>query len=143
MTSFISRTLGMALLLGGLLAGGWVVVDQRFAGQKRARESHFIAIHVLATDALRERDAAGPLDYDGLLEPWGGRQGGLGKPFPDGLVFRIEKGGFLLEEPGRRRISLFQSDRLMATDRKWPRWETSGELARKWSEQAVPSDGFE
>ncbi len=71
-----------------------------------------------------------------------GETSGLMKPFPDGLVYRPQGKSFTLEEPGARWISWLRKDRLVATDRRWPRWESSGEHARKFPEQVIPP-GFE
>jgi hypothetical protein len=117
--------------------------EQRLRADRREREAHFVAIHFLAAEANHESDPDGPRDYASLLAPWGGSDSALGSPFADGLDYRPQNGSFTLEEPKARRISLFRVDRLIASDRRWPRWESSGEYARKFPEQEAPPHGYE
>lgn len=105
--------------------------SQQLEKVKAERARHFISIYYLAMEASRGADPVGAKNYETLLEPFGGRDSALGKPFSDGLVFRQEGDSFVLEEPKARCVSLFRPDRLVATDRRWPRWEASGEPARK------------
>jgi len=119
------------------------VWDRNLAAEMRERESNFIAIHFLASEILREGSSAGPRDFGGLLKLHGGPSSTLAKPFPNGLLYHSDKTSFILEEPEARRVSIFRSDRLVATERKWPLWEVAQRYARKFPEQPVPPEGFE
>lgn len=137
-------TIGAVLLLGVLSASSGVFVWNRHLEiERQARESHFIAVHFLATEAAREVDPGGPKIIDDLIRPYGGLESELLKPFADGLLYHPQGETFTLEEPTSHRVSLFRSDRLISTDRKWPRWESSGEFARKSTKQKVPPLGYE
>lgn len=131
--------LALAVLL---LAGGVAVLKQRLAAERDERQGDFIAIHFIAVGAASEYGEM-PKDLDGLLEHHGGKHSVLMRPFPDGLVYKTDGDSFTLEEPRARRVSLFKKDRLIGTNRKWPRWEDSGEYARKFPEQEVPASGYE
>ena len=132
------------LILPALLmvAAGWLW-NHELVSQREERESHFIAVHYLAASAAQENDPHGPTDFDALLAPWGGSSSELGKPFPDGLVYLPRGTSFTLEEPATRPVSLLRKDRLIATERKWPRWETSEDYARKAPGDQVPKQGYE
>ncbi|MBB5353139.1 hypothetical protein HNR46_003392 [Haloferula luteola] len=117
--------------------------QRRLLADRREREAHFVAIHFLAVEARQEADSDGPTDYETLLESWGGPNSELGRPFVEGLDYEPLNGAFSLAEPNPRRVTLLRSDRLIATDQNWPRWEQSGEYARKFPEQDVPPLGFQ
>ena len=117
------------------------VSNRRLAAHRHERESHFVAIHFIAAGAVGEGEA--PKDLEGLLKSYGGEKSPLMKPFPGGLVFRSNGDSFTLEEPWARNVTLLEKDRLIGSDRKWPRWESSGEFARKFPEQQVPASGYE
>ena len=117
--------------------------NHELISERQDRESHFIAVHYLAASAAQENDPHGPTDFDALLAPWGGRGSALGKPFPDGLVYRPRGTSFTLEEPVARLVSLLRKDRLIATERKWPRWESAGDYARKAPGDPVPKQEYE
>lgn len=135
---------GAVLLLGVLSASiGAFVWRRNLEIGCRERESHFVAAYFLAGEASREVDPDGPKNIDDLMRPYGGSQSGLLKPFVDGLVYHPQGETFTLEEPSSHRVSLFRSDRLISTDRKWPRWESTGEFARKFPEQKAPTTGYE
>lgn len=110
--------------------------------ERDQREQHFVSIYFLAGEAMRESPDR-PENWEDLIRPLSSTDGGIGKPFVDGLVYRPLEATFTLEEPKAHKISLFRSDRLIATERKWPRWELSGKLARKFSGQEVPPPGYE
>lgn len=134
---------GIALAGAVALITGLTALSHNLEVQRKERESHFVAIHFLAEEVSQEGNPEGPRDYRRLLEFWGGTAGSsLGDPFVDGLDYRPLGGGFILEEPRRRRVSLLRSDRLIATDRNWPRWESTGEYARKFPGQEVPPPGY-
>jgi hypothetical protein len=133
----------IAIVLIGALVLLLALWNQHLISERRQRESHFIAIHFLAGEQEGEYDPAARNDITELLSPYGGLDSWLTKPFPDELVYVPHGASFTLEEPNPRRISLFRSDRLIATDRKWPRWKSSGEYARKFPDQKVPPKGFD
>ena len=136
--------IGAVLLLGVLSASFGTFVWNRYLEiGRQARESHFVAVYFLAGEASREKiDPDGPNDIHDLLRPFG-PESGLLSPFADGLVYHPRGETFTLEEPTSHRVSLFRSDRLISTDRKWPRWESTGELARKLPGSKVPPPGYE
>ena len=127
-------------LFGTLSLAGIFFYNHHLAVERHERESNFIAIHFLATEALIEGDPDGSQSLDDLIRPYGGT---LMRPFPDGLIYHSVKKSFTLEEPKLRRVSLFCSDRLIATDRKWPRWEATGEYAKKIPGHHEPPPGYE
>ena len=134
---------GAVLLLGVLTASFGAFVWKRYLEVGRqARESHFVAVYFLAGEASREVDPDGPKNIDDLVRLYGCPESGLLQPFPLGLVYHPQGETFTLEEPTSRRVSIFRSDRLISTDRKWPRWESTGEFARKFSGQEVPPPGY-
>ena len=130
-------------LLSALILAVAFFGDRYLCVQRQRRESHFIAIHFIAAEALREREPSGPKSLDSLIKPYGGTESGLNGPFPDGLLFSTQATSFVLEEPTARLVSLFHSDRLIATDRQWPHWEASGVYAKKFKNQQVPPVGYE
>jgi len=125
-----------------MFMGAIFFLQQRRVTDRYERERYFVAIHLLAAQAAGE-DGEKPKDLDSLLKLSGGVELELMRPFPDGLVYKADGGSFTLEEPRARSISLFKRDRLMGSDRKWPRWESSGEYARKSPGQQVPVRGYE
>jgi len=131
-----------ALVLAALLLGAALYVrSQQISASRHERESTFIMLHFMIAGALADGDA--PKDFESFLQPFGGRQSGLMKSFPDGLVYKADGSSFTLEEPRPREVALFKKDRLIASERKWPRWESSGEYARKFAGQEVPASGYE
>jgi hypothetical protein len=102
--------------------------------ERQERESYFITIHFLAREASIEADSDSPKNITDLVRPYGS-ESELLKPFPDGLVYRPQGEIFILDEPASRWVSLFRKDRLISTNWKWPRWESTGEFARKIPEQ--------
>jgi hypothetical protein len=138
------RAIFFGSLCGGVLltSAAAFVWSQRLASERQERERHFIAIHFLAAEAAME-DGEDPKDFDGLLRSSGGRTSPLARPFPDGLLYRRNGSSFTLEEPEARRVSLLRTDRLLGSDRSWPRWESSGVPAKKFPEQQVPPSGYE
>jgi hypothetical protein len=131
----IRRGLKQAAVLGllGLFALGVAYIGNRhLVGERHERERHFVSVHFLAVEALRADEPDGAKDLNALLEPYGGAASPLMKPFSAGLVYHSQKATFRLEEPTPRWISLFQRDRLISSHRLEPRWESSGELARKF-----------
>ena len=138
------RSILMLAFLVLLAVGALFVSDQRLKAQRSEREAHFVTIHFIAAEAAAEaEDDEGAKDLEGLLRLSGGKDSVLLRPFPQGLVYKPNGGSFTLEEPRARNISLLKKDRLIGTDRKWPRWESSGEYARKFPEQEVPGKGYE
>jgi hypothetical protein len=139
------RLILVSVLLVGVLSTffGAFLWNRYLTAVCQERESHFVAIHFLAGEASREADPDGPKNIDDLLRHYDSPESVLLKPFADGLVYRPQGKTFILEEPTSHWISLFRSDRLISTDRKWPRWESTGEFARKFSEQKVPPPGYE
>lgn len=130
--------MGLLVLLG---AGELFLSDQRLKVQRQEREANFVAIHFLVASAAEE-DGEATRDLESLFKLYGAGSV-LMKPFPDGLAYRRDGESFTLEEPRARNVSLLKRDRLVATDRKWPRWESSGEYARKFPGQEVPGSGYE
>jgi hypothetical protein len=128
-------------LFGVLLLIGAYGYNRYLTKERQQRESHFIAIHFLAEERLIEGSSEEPKNLEDLMRPYGNAV--LMKHFPDGLIYHPNQKSFTLEEPNKRRISLFRSDRLVATDRRWPRWEVSGEYAKKMRNQKVPPQGYE
>jgi hypothetical protein len=107
-----------------------------FAGQRHLRsarhqrEAHFIAIHFLVMDYMRE-------SYGGFPKTWSeipATEGGLMSPFPDGLSYKSDGTTFSLAEPKPRFVSLFRKDRLVSDDKTAPHWESSGTPASKFRE---------
>jgi hypothetical protein len=135
--------LARSLLLGGLLLATSIFIwNRRLGADRQQRESHFIAIHFLAAEATQEGED-GPKNYEELVSLWSGPNSPLGKPFPDGLVYKPHGSSFTLEEPQARWISLLRKDRLVGSERKWPRWEPSGDYAKKMASSKVPPKGYE
>ena len=130
--------MGLLVLLG---AGALFLSDQRLKAKRWDREANFVTIHFLVARAAEE-DGEATRDLESLMKLYGAG-GVLMKPFPDGLAYRRDGESFTLEEPRARNVSLLKRDRLIATDRKWPRWERSGEYARKFPGQEVPDRGYE
>jgi hypothetical protein len=110
--------------------------------ERQARESHFIAAYFLVGEALREGDEADPKNINDLIRSYGGSESGLLKPFADGLVYLPQGKTFTLEEPISHSVSFFRRDRLISTEQRWPRWESTGRLAQKFPEQEVPPPGY-
>ena len=138
------RAIIFGSLLGGVLltSAAAFVWSQRLASERQERESHFIAIHFLVAEASME-DSEDPKDFDGLLSSSGGRTSPLARPFPNGLLYKRNGNTFTLEEPEARRVSLLRTDRMVGSDRRWPRWKASRVLAKKFSKQHVPPSGYE
>ena len=136
------RSILMLAFLVLLAVGALFVSDQRLKAQRSEREANFIALHFLAAGEAKEYGEGSKI-LENLLRFPGGNRDGLLRPFPQGLVYKPNGGSFTLEEPRGRNISLLKKDRLIGTDRKWPRWESSGEYARKFPEQEVPGKGYE
>ena len=138
------RLITRALLLLGVLSIllGIAVWSRYLEIERQARESHFIAAYFLAGEELKEVDQAASKNIDDLIKSYGGSESALLMPFADGLVYNPQGRKFTLEEPTSRRVSLFRSDRLISTDQKWPRWQATGRLARKFPEQEVPPLGY-
>lgn len=134
------RTIATAGVLILALAGTFLVVDQQYRSSRQQRESHFISIHYLATQAMAAEDTGSRMDLEDLIEPYGAAP--LLEAFPDGLLYECHPYGFRLEEPEGRRISCFHTDRLVSTETDWPRWESSGELAKKSANHVVPPSGY-
>ena len=130
--------MGLLVLLG---AGALWISDQRLKAKRWEREANFVTLHFLVAIAAEEEGEA-TRDLDSLLELYGAGTV-LMRPFPDGLVYQWKGKSFTLEEPRARSVSLLKRDRLIATDRRWPRWERSGEYARKFPGQVVPDRGYE
>ena len=135
--------IAVAAMLLGFVVIGVVVWNQRLDVERRSREAHFVSIHFLVSEAVQEGPEFVREDLNQLLDPFGGLDSGLMEPFADGLLFRPAGQRFVLEEPAERRVSWRSWDRLVATERDWPRWEKSGKLARKFVGQEVPPRGYE
>jgi hypothetical protein len=132
-----------SLLLGGLLfLAAAFIWNRRLGADRQQRESHFISIHFLAAEATQEGED-GPKDYEELVRLWSGPNFPLAEPFPNALIYKPHGSSFTLEEPQARWISLLRRDRLVGTERKWPRWESSGEYAKKMASSKVPPNGYE
>jgi hypothetical protein len=127
--------LAILIVILGLGSGG-AILHQHLKARTASRESSFIAIHYLVAAMMDEGQS--PNGLDAVFTDYGEAGGGLLKDFPQGLVFHREGRKFRLEENDASRVSLFRSDRLVATDELWPRWERSGELAKKFESQKVP-----
>ncbi|RYD35738.1 MAG: hypothetical protein EOP85_18780 [Verrucomicrobiaceae bacterium] len=134
----ITSAAGSALLF---LIASVILWDRHLSNGREERERHFIAVHTIASEASWDAQDA-PADLAALLDKSAGARS-LMRPFPESLIYRPEGASFTLEEPRARLISWLRRDRLIATDRNWPRWETSGLYARKSSDQEVPPSGFE
>ena len=129
-------------LLVSVGAGALFISDQRLKALKREREAHFLTLLSMAEYGAEENGAEENV-LENVLKSSGGNDYRFLKPFPDGIVYKTNGKSFTLEEPGTRFVSLLKKDRLIATDRKWPRWESSGEYARKFPGQEVPGKGYE
>lgn len=127
------------LVLSG--AGALFVSDQRLKAHRGEREANFVTIH-FAVALAADEEGEGMRDLESVLKLYGAGTE-LMKPFPDGLVYKANGESFTLEEPRARSVSLLKRDRLVATEKKWPRWERSGEYARKFPGQEVPGKGYE
>lgn len=140
---FILR-LSLTLVILSALAGAFLR-HQYLDSVKREREAYFISIHWLAANAVLEGDPEGPENFDDLIRPYEGMHASIAELYPEGLVYLPQATSFTLEEPSARPVSLFHSDRLIATDKKWPRWEDSGEYANKFPEEGpfVLPPGYE
>jgi hypothetical protein len=116
-----------------------IAITVNFTGQRylrsvrQQREAHFIAIHFLVMDHMREH-------YDGFPKTWSeiipssATEGGLMSPFPNGLIYKSDGTTFSLAEPKPRFVSFFRKDRLVADDKTAPHWESSGIRASKFRE---------
>jgi hypothetical protein len=116
-----------------------IAITVNFVGQRylrsvrQEREAHFISIHFLVMDHYREY-------YNGFPKTWSesipssATEGGLMSPFPDGLIYKSDGTTFSLEEPKPRFVSFFRKDRLVASDKAAPHWESSGIRASKFRE---------
>ena len=106
------------------------------------RASRFITLQYIVMRESNDTLDPPPNDIRKLLELSGhGKNHPLLKPFPEGLILEFTENGFRLEEPAPRFVSLFRSDRLMATESLWPHWERSGESVFKYNGQEIPA-GF-
>jgi hypothetical protein len=110
------------------------VLHRILNADKLARESYFVSIHMAMLQAQSDGDIR-PLNA--ILEDYGP---GLLEPFPDGLLYHSDGSSFTLAEPAPCRISLFRKDRLIATDREFPRWEVSHEYATKYGQKLFPPE---
>lgn len=134
----MKKTLLLILLLLLIFAVGWVF-DRRIRADAETRASSFIATHFLAMETLSDSLAESPQDISELSERFGGSMNSvILATFPGGLDFHTHPRGFDLAEPKPRRISLFRSDRLVASDTEWPHWEKSGTKAWKYEGQEIP-----
>jgi len=131
------------ILLGlSLVAAGAWVIDRRIRTDAEIRAANFITAHYLVRRAAIDTLDPPPNDIRKVLNrSWGGNDHPLLKYFPDGLIFKVTPPGFRLEEPEARRISLFHSDRLVASDTEGPQWEKSGTKVWKFEGQEIPG-GF-
>lgn len=123
--------IGIFLLIVIAMAG-WLC-NRKVSAERASREGTFISIYFHAQAAHAEGGEISP-DLKALFQSIGfgaGTEEILMRPFPDGLVYRPSPSSFTLEEPKERPVALFESDRLISSDRNWPTWEKSGEKATK------------
>lgn len=131
--------LAISILLLVGVAAGWME-NKRLIAQKQQRERHMVVVYYLALMSDSKHPRTYATNLDGTVQEFGAAVSALLKPFPDSPVYHGSGKTFTLEEPRPRRVSLFHSDRLIATESKWPRWEYSGEYARKFPEQEIPEE---
>ena len=130
--------LGLAACCG-LILGTWTL-NNRIRIDREERESYFVAVHCVAMESVRAPDDEAPRTIEELMEMYagGGSHSTLLKPFRNGLSYRRTDGGFEIAEPRQEFVSLFRRDRLIASDRDWPHWESSGMKVWKFPGQTIP-----
>ena len=130
----------IALILG---LSSLYIVDRSIRGASSDREAWFISAHFVAMCPLSEETPDDPpRTLSDLLKEYTDCEALMMKRFPQGLVYHPTNKGFVLDEPTPRYVSLFYRDRLVSTEKKWPRWEKSHKIATKFPGQQVPP-GFE
>ena len=137
----ITKSIIGIAICSALILSTWVLHTRiRFA--REDRERHFISIHCVAMEAAMASDDEAPKTIEELMKMYtgGGVDSVLLKPFRNGLTYRRTPGGFEISEPHREFVSLFRRDRLIASDRDWPHWESSGIKVWKFAGQKVPPD---
>ncbi len=122
----------------GLILGTWIL-SNRIRIDREERERHFVTVHFIAMESVGAPDDEAPKTIEELMEMYaGGSHSALLKPFSNGLEYRRTDGGFEIAEPRQDTVSLLRRDRLIASDRDWPHWESSGAKVWKFPGQAIP-----
>jgi hypothetical protein len=123
----------------GLILGIWIL-NNRIRIDREDRERHFVAVHFVAMESVMASEDEAPKTIKELMEVYagGGVDSALLKPFRNGLTYRRTPQGFEIAEPQQVFVSLFRRDRLVASDRDWPHWESSGIKVWKSPGQQVP-----
>jgi hypothetical protein len=123
----------------GLILGTWIL-NNRIRIVREERERYFIAVHFVAMESVGAPDDKAPKTIEELMEMYagGGAESSLLKPFRNGLSYRRTHGGFEIAEPRQEFVSLFRRDRLIASDREWSHWESSGMQVWKFPGQTIP-----
>ena len=121
-----------------LIVGLWLTIskDRQIRTLAQERESYFLSLECVAVSAMNDMEQAKDdreLGLDGMyefalldreIEFWM-------KPFPKGLDFRVNRRGYVIEEPKVSKVSMFSEDRLVASDKEPAHWERSGKRATK------------
>jgi hypothetical protein len=130
--------IGIAVCCGSIL-GTWIL-NNRIRIDREERERHFVTVHFIAMESVGAPDDEVPKTIEELMEMYagGGSHSSLLKPFTHGLEYRRTGGGFEIAEPRRETVSLLRRDRLIASDRDWPHWESSGAKVWKFPGQTIP-----
>ena len=134
----IKAIIGIAVCCGLILCT-WIL-NNRIRIDREERERHFVTVHFIAMEAVGASDDEGPRTIEELMEMYagGGSHSALLKPFSNGLEYRRTDGGFEVVEPRQVAVSLLRRDRLIASDRDWPHWESSGAKVWKFPGQTIP-----
>jgi len=121
--AYITLVLGMSAIY---------IVDCSLRGASSEREAWFISTYYAAMCPLSEVPPDNPpRTLSDLLKKYTDCESLLMKRFPQGLIYQSTREGFVLEEPTLHFISLFERDRLVSTEKQFPRWEKSHKLATK------------
>jgi hypothetical protein len=132
----IKAIIGIAVCCG-LILGTWIL-SNRIRYDREKRERYFVTIHFIAMESVGAPDDEAPKTIDELMEMYSGGESTLLKPFRNGLEYRRTVGGFEIAEPRQQAVSLLRRDRLIASDRDWPHWESSGAKVWKFRGQTIP-----
>lgn len=137
----VKRMVIVISLCCGMILGTWILNTQIRINREK-RERYFVDIHCIAMQSVVDPVAEPPNTIHEMMEIYAGE--GVGsvmlKPFRNGLTYQRTPRGFMISEPQREFVSLFRRDRLVATDRDWPHWESSGIKVWKFPGQQVPTN---
>lgn len=123
----------------GLVLGAWIL-SNRIRIDREERERHFVTVHFIAMESIGASDDEAPKTIEELMKIYAGNEShsALLKPFSNGLEYRRTDGGFEIAEPRQKAVSLLRRDRLIASDRDWPHWESTGMKVWKFPGQTIP-----